>query len=69
LDNHDRNILELRSDKKLVFGVMMGQISEASKSTIRETPAGLAAIESSDPLLLLRAIILTHLSDPKLGAA
>jgi Zinc knuckle len=47
---------------------MLGQISEASKATIRETESGATAIRDEDPLLLLRAIILTHLSDPRLGA-
>ena len=47
---------------------MLGQISDASKATIREAETGLAAMTAEDPLLLLRAIILTHLSDPRLGA-
>ena len=61
---YDKKIIELDNEAKLVFGLMLGQISEA---TIRETVAGLNAITLEDPLLLLRAIILTHLSDPKLG--
>ena len=47
---------------------MLGQISEQSKSTIRETEFGITAMLEEDPLLLLRAIILIHLSDPRLGA-
>ena len=47
---------------------MLGQISETSKATIRETKPGLAAITAENPLLFMRAIILTHLSNPKLGA-
>ena len=46
---------------------MLGQVSEQSKSTIRETESGATAMLEEDPLLLLRAIILTHLSDPRLG--
>ena len=64
---YDKKIIELDTEAKLVFGLMLGQISEASKATIRETVPGLNAITLKDPLLLLRAIILTHLSDPKLG--
>ena len=68
LELYDKNVLTLREDRKQVFGLMLGQISEASKATIRETEAGLDAMTAEDPLLLLRAIILTHLSDPRLGA-
>ena len=68
LELYDKNVLTLREDRKQVFGLMLGQISEASKATIRETDSGAAAIIAEDPLLLLRAIILTHLSDPRLGA-
>ena len=52
----------------MVFGLMLGQISDTSKATIRETEVGLAAITAQNPLLLMRSIIFTHLSDPKLGA-
>ena len=68
LELYDKNVLTLREDRKQVFGLMLGQISEASKATIREAETGLAAMTAEDPLLLLRAIILTHLSDPRLGA-
>ena len=68
LDLYDKKMTELETDKKQVFGLMLGQISETSKATIRETEPGLAAITAENPLLFMRAIILTHLSDPKLGA-
>ena len=68
LELYDKNVLTLREDRKQVFGLMLGQISDASKATIREAETGLAAMTAEDPLLLLRAIILTHLSDPRLGA-
>lgn len=68
LELYDKLILTLREDRKQVFGLMLGQISEQSKSTIRETESGATAMLEEDPLLLLRAIILTHLSDPRLGA-
>jgi hypothetical protein len=68
LELFDKLVLTLREDRKQVFGLMLGQISEASKATIREAETGLAAMTAEDPLLLLRAIILTHLSDPRLGA-
>ena len=47
---------------------MLGQISEQSKSTIRETESGITAMPEEDMLLLLQAVILTHLLDPRLGA-
>ena len=68
LELYDKNVMTLREDRKQVFGLMLGQISEASKATIREAETGLAAMTAEYPLLLLRAIILAHLSDPRLGA-
>ena len=67
LELYDKLILTLRDDRKQVFGLMLGQISEQSKSTIQETESGATAMLEEDPLLLLRAIILTHPSDPRLG--
>ena len=64
----DKQFIGLRDDSKQVFGLTLGQISEQSKATIRETESGAEAMLDEDPLLLLRAIILTHLSDPRLGA-
>jgi hypothetical protein len=66
-ETYDKKLVDLEVDAKQVFGLMLGQISEASKATIRETESGLIAITQEDPLLLLRAIILTHLSDPRMG--
>ena len=69
LELFDKQVIGLRDDSKQVFGLMLGQISEQSKATIRETESGAEAMLDEDPLLLLlRAIILTHLSDPRLGA-
>ena len=68
LELYNKKVLELATDSKQVFGLMLGQISEMSKATIRETEAGMAAITAENPLLLMRATILTHLSYPKLGA-
>ena len=36
LELYDKNVLTLREDRKQVFGLMLGQNSEASKATIRE---------------------------------
>ena len=68
LELYDKLILTLREDRNQVFRLMLGQRSEQSKSTIRETESGATAMLEEDPLLLLRAIILTHLFDPRLGA-
>ena len=51
LELYDKNVLTLREDRLQVFGLMLGQISEASKATIREAEMGLAAITAEDPLL------------------
>ena len=59
LELYDKLVLTLREDRKQVFGLMLGRISEQSKSTIRETEAGSIAMLDKDPLLLLQAIILT----------
>ena len=42
LELFDKLVLTLREDRKQVFGLMLGQISEASKATIREAETGLA---------------------------
>ena len=67
-DTYHKNVIELAQDAKKVFGLMLGQIGDTSKATIRETESGTAAMTAQSPLLLMKAIILTHLSDPKLGA-
>ena len=68
VEKYDKKVTELKQDADQVFGLMLGQISDTSKATIRETESGLEAMTEEDPLLLLKAIILTHLSDPRLGA-
>ena len=42
-------MVELETDKKQVFDLMLGQLSETSKATIRETEPGLAAITAENP--------------------
>ena len=44
LELYDKLVLSLREDRKQVFGLMLEQISEQSKSTIRETESGITAI-------------------------
>ena len=58
LELYDKLILTLREDRKQVFGLMLGQISEQSKLTIRETESGATAMLEEDPLLLLLATAL-----------
>jgi hypothetical protein len=58
----------LDRDKAKIFGLMMGQMSENSKSRVKETDTGSIAIEDQDPRLLLSAILSTHLTDNRLGA-
>jgi hypothetical protein len=53
----------LEGDKGKVFGLMLGQMSESSKTRVKETDNGSIAIENQDPRLLLSAILATHLTD------
>jgi hypothetical protein len=55
-------------DKGKVFGLMLGQMSESSKTRMKETDNGSIAMENQDPRLLLSAILATHLTDNRLGA-
>lgn len=65
---YTKNILKLEVDKRKAYGIMMGQISENSKSRLLETELGMEAISAQDPLSLLQSIYATHLNDSRLGA-
>jgi hypothetical protein len=59
---------KLDTDKGKLFGVMLGQMSENSKTRVRETVTGAKALDEHDPRGLLSAILSTHLGDNRLGA-
>ena len=55
-------------DKTKLFGYMLGQMSESSKTRARETTIGQEAMVEQEPRKLLQAILATHLGDSRLGA-
>ena len=55
-------------DKTKLFGIMLGQMSESSKTRARETTMGQEAMTEQEPRKLLQAILATHLGDSRLGA-
>jgi hypothetical protein len=48
-----KDVDKLEADKLKVFGLMVGQISENSKNSVKETDSGAIVIEQQDPRLLL----------------
>jgi hypothetical protein len=64
LDNKEfrENTKKLDQDKVKLMGVLLGQMSEASKDQVKTTQDGKLAIDQKDPLELVRAIISTHLT-------
>ena len=50
----------LEGDKGKVFGLILGQMFESSKTRVKETDNGAIAMENQDPRLLLSAILATH---------
>jgi Zinc knuckle len=65
---YSKDVDKLEQDKVKVCGLMLGQISQASKDRIKETEAGEEAVETQDPRTLLSAILSTHMTDNRLGA-
>ena len=55
-------------DKRKLFGIMLGQMSDSSKTRARETEIGEEATVEQEPRKLLQAILATHLGDSRLGA-
>lgn len=62
-----RDIDEFEKDKLLIFGLMVGQMSNNSKNRIKDIDIGLIAMTDQDRRLLLSAILATHLIDNRLG--
>ena len=60
--------VKLAVEKMQLFGILLGQMLDASKDLIRETESRRNSYEAKDPLMLLRGAIQTHMSDCRLGA-
>jgi hypothetical protein len=65
---YTKEVDKFENDKRRVFGLMLGQMSESSKNRVKETDAGIVAMLQQNPRLLLSAIISTHLTDNRLRA-
>ena len=50
-----------------LYGVLLGQMSEASQIRIGEMPAGKRAIEECDPLGVLSGVVFTHMNNKRYG--
>ena len=48
-----------------MYGVLLGQMSEASQIRISEMPSGKRAIEKCDPLGVLSCVISTHMNNKR----
>ena len=64
---YNKTIIKYDIEKRKVFAIMIGQMSESSKNRVSETGDGATAMESEDPRGLLAAIIVTHMHDSRLG--
>jgi uncharacterized membrane protein YgcG len=64
LDNKEYrdNSKKLEHDKVKLMGVILGQMSEASKDQVKTSQEGKDAIEEKNPLNLIKVIISTHLT-------
>lgn len=58
-------LLEQDTDKS--YGVLMEQMSNASKARIKEMPRGEIAINECDPLGVLTCVIATHMNNKRYG--
>ena len=68
LDNKEYRDNKKKFDEHKVklTGVLLGQMSEASKDQVKTSQDGKDAIENKDPLNLVKAIISTHLTAGKI---
>ena len=57
----------LIKDCPKLYGVLLGQMSEASQTRVNEMPAGKRAMEECDPLGLLTCVVATHMSNKRYG--
>ena len=59
--------VKYEQEKRKVYAIMIGQMSESSKNRVSEISEGAVAMESEDPKGFLAAIIVTHMHDSRLG--
>ena len=57
----------LIKDCAKLYGVLLGQMSEASQTRVNEMPVGKRAMEACDPLSLLACVVATHMSNKRYG--
>ena len=61
------NIELHKKDCAKLYGVILGQMSEASITRVNEMPAGKRAIEDCDPLEVLTCVVATHMNNKRYG--
>ena len=59
---------KMKTEKTQLFGVMLGQMSDASKDLINECDLRRESFKDKCPLKLLKSIVLTHMASSRLGA-
>ena len=67
--DHNKNNKTLEEDKGNLYGAMLGQMSESSKTKVSEVHLGVEADNEFEPKKLLQAILATHIGDSTLGIA
>ena len=65
--DHNKNVKTLEEDKLNLYGAMLGQMSESSKTRVGEVLLGVEAANEFEPRKLLQAILVTHIGDSTLG--
>ena len=66
---YGKNLVKLEEDKLNLYGAMLGQMSESSKTRAKEVLAGIEAENEFEPRQLMQAILATHIGDSTLGVA
>ena len=65
--DHNKNVETLEEDELNLYGAMLGQMSESSKTRVGEVLSGEEAANEFEPKKLLQAILVTHIGDSTLG--
>ena len=66
---YNKNTKTLEEDKANLYGAMLGQMSESSKTRVGEVQTGVEAENELEPKKLLQAILATHIGYSTLGVA
>jgi Zinc knuckle len=64
---YNKNNKTLEEDKGNLYGAMLGQMSDSSKTRVGEVQLGVEAENEFEPRKLLQAILVTHIGDSTLG--